>query len=157
MAPPADIEATAKLKAGSYDGDALWQEETQRDTKRQNLVQEYRARFINGALLILPQHHLSVQFDPRNLQPLEDVGIVYPSLRVIDDWGILEANKGALMKKGKSAVVVEAPTSIAGKSIEGNGWTLELSPQWSVVPAARKGDFTVQRQEPGAPKVPMKP
>jgi hypothetical protein len=145
LAPPADIEASSKIRAISYDGGVLWQEESQRDTKRKDFIQECRSRFVNGPVLVLPQHHMSVQFDPRNLQPLEGYGIFYPSLRVTDDWGILEVNNGALMKTNRSAVVVEAPPTIAGKSLQGNGWTLKLSAEWNIVPGVRKGDYLLRK------------
>jgi hypothetical protein len=84
---------------------------------------------------------MHVQFDPRNLQPLESAGTVYPNMRITDDWGILVAAKGALMKTDWSAVIVVAPSTSEGSSLQGDGWTLELKPGWKIVPAERKGDF----------------
>jgi hypothetical protein len=84
---------------------------------------------------------MHVQFDPRNLQPLENAGTVYPNMRITDDWGILTATNGALMKSDWSAVIVAAPDASEGSSLKGDGWTLELKSGWKIVPAARKGDF----------------
>jgi hypothetical protein len=84
---------------------------------------------------------MRVQFDPRNLQPLENAGTVYPNMRISDDWGILDAKNGALMKPDWSAVIVVATSAITGSTIKGDGWTLELKPGWKIVPGARKGDF----------------
>lgn len=86
---------------------------------------------------------MHVQFDPRNLQPLGDAGTVYPNLRISDDWGILDAMNGALMKPDWSAVIVVAPSASTGSSLKGDGWTLELKPRWKIVPGTRKGDFTL--------------
>jgi hypothetical protein len=87
---------------------------------------------------------MSVQFDPRTLQPLDDLGTVYPEIRISDVWGILEASKGALVKGEWGSVVISAPTETTGSPIKGDGWTLELKPGWMLVPAARKGDYLLQ-------------
>jgi hypothetical protein len=84
-----------------------------------------------------------VQFNPSNLQPLGDAVTVYPTIRVSDDWGVIEGTNGALMKPDWSALVVAAPSSTAGSSIAGDGWTLELKPGWTIVPDARSGDFSL--------------
>lgn len=84
---------------------------------------------------------MHVQFDPRDLQPLEKAGTVYPTLRISDDWGVLEAKSGALMKPDWSAVIVVAPPISAGSSLKGDGWTLDLKPGWKIVPGTRKGDW----------------
>jgi hypothetical protein len=62
-------------------------------------------------------------------------------MRITDDWGILEATRGALMKPDWSAVIVCAPSIAAGASLKGDGWTLELKPGWKLVPGNRTGDF----------------
>jgi hypothetical protein len=87
---------------------------------------------------------MHVQFDPRNLQPLGDAGTVYPNLRISDDWGILEAKNGALMKPDWSAVIVVSPSASTGSSLVGDGWTLELKPGWKIVRGIRKGDFILE-------------
>jgi hypothetical protein len=84
---------------------------------------------------------MDVQFDPRNLQQLGDAGMVYPNLRICDDWGILDAKNGALLKLDWNAVIVVAPSMSTDSSLKGDGSTLELKPRWKIVPGTRKGDF----------------
>ena len=63
---------------------------------------------------------MNVQFDPRSLQPLGDAVTVYPAMRITDDWGILDAKNGALMKSDWSAVIVSAPaTMTASRAMDG--------------------------------------
>ena len=62
-------------------------------------------------------------------------------MRITDEWGILTAKNGALMKSDWSAVIVVAPAVSEGSNLMGDGWTLELKPGWKIVPDARKGDF----------------
>jgi len=138
---PANLQQAAELQATLYDGATLRAAEVERDAKRQQILAQNRAKFVDGPILTLPFRKMSVQFNPRNLQPLEKAGTVYPTMRITDEWGILEASNGALMKSDWSAVIVVAPSVSAGSSLKGDGWTLELKPGWKIVPGARKGDF----------------
>jgi len=101
-----------------------------------------RAKFVDGPVLLVPLHHTSIQFNPQSLQPLEKSGTVYPTLHISADWGVLEVQNGALLKPDWSAVSVVAPTSLDA-ALKGDGWTLVLNPNWKMVPAERKGDFTL--------------
>jgi hypothetical protein len=141
---PADLEHATQQQAVRYDGVALHATESERETKRQARLTLYRAQFIDGPSLSIPLQKMSVQFDPRTLQPLDDLGTVYPEIRVSDVWGILEASKGALVKGEWGSVVITAPTNPTSSPIKGDGWTLELKPGWKLVPAARKGDYLLQ-------------
>jgi len=141
---PADLEHATQQQAVRYDGVALRATESERETKRQTRLTLYRAQFIDGPSLSIPLQKMSVQFDPRTLQPLDDLGTVYPEIRISDVWGILESSKGALVKGDWGAVVITAPTETTSNPIQGDGWTLELRPGWKLVPAARRGDYRLQ-------------
>lgn len=130
-------------RAASYDGAALHASEVERDRNRHAVLTLYRGEFIDGHKLTLHFRHMNVQFDPRNLQPLGDAGTVYPTIHISDDWGILDAKNGALMKPDWSAVVVSAPTSTSGSTASGDGWTLALKPGWTIVPDSHSGDFVL--------------
>jgi hypothetical protein len=141
IALPTNLKRAAEQRAPQYDGATLRAAEVERETKRQQLVAGYRARFVDGPVLTLQFRHMHVQFDPRNLQPLGDAGMVYPNLRISDDWGILDAKNGALMKPDWSAVIVVVPSASTGSSLKGDGWTLELKSGWKIVPGTRRGDL----------------
>jgi hypothetical protein len=138
---PANLHLAAEERATQYDGTTLRAAEAERETRRKQIVADYHARFIDGPVLTLSFRNMHVQFDPRNLQPLGDAGTVYSNLRISDDWGILDAKNGALMKPDWSAVIVVAPSASTGSSLKGDGWTLELKPGWKIVVGTRKGDF----------------
>jgi hypothetical protein len=76
---PANLQLAAESRATQYDGATLRAAETERETRRHQIVAGYRARFTNGPVLTLQFRHMHVQFDPRNLQPLGDAGTVYPN------------------------------------------------------------------------------
>jgi hypothetical protein len=142
VALPAQLDGAVAQRAPQYDGLALRAAELERETKRQQVLAANRAKFISGPVLIIPLHHSNIQFNPRNLQPMEKDGTVYPTMRISADWGVLEVENGALMKPDWSAVSVVAPSTTVG-AIKGDGWTLALSPQWKLIPAERQGDFTL--------------
>ena len=130
-------------RAQSYDGESLHAAEADRDTKRRERLALNRKKFIDGPVLTLQFRKMNVQFNPTTLQPLGDAGTVYPTIRVTDGWGVIEAQNGALMKPDWSALVVSAPAQTTGSSVTGDGWTLTLKPGWKIVPDARSGDFTL--------------
>ena len=144
MSLPPNLQQAARQEASQYNSPALKAAEIQRDVKRQQVIAQYREQLIDGPVLILTFKNMHVQFDPRNLQPLGEAGTVYPTMRITDSWGVLEASKGALMKPDWSAVVVRAPATSNGMNIKGDGWTLELKPGWRLVAGPRHGDLMLQ-------------
>lgn len=146
---PPNIKQEAEKRALKYRGAELRAAEIERDAKRKKQLAVYRAKLIDGPLLILSfGAEASYSFDPNNVESLDDIGTVYPTMRVSDAWGILEVTRGALMihdpKRG-SRVQVPAPADRAGRRIQGEGYTLELNDGWTILPSERKGDLVVSR------------
>jgi hypothetical protein len=141
---PIDLEKATRQQALRYDGVALHATEAERESKRQAQLTLYRSQFIDGSTLTIPLQKMSVQFDPRTLQPLDAIGTVYPEIRISDVWGILEVSKGALVKGEWGSVVISAPIDTTGSPIKGNGWTLELKSGWKLIPTARNGSYLLQ-------------
>lgn len=131
-------------RAQSYDGAVLHAAEADRDAKRRVQLALNRKKFIDGPVLTLRFRKMNVQFNPSNLQPLGDAGTVYPTIRITDEWGVIEGKNGALMKPDWSALVVSAPAVTTGSAVTGDGWTLTLRRGWKIVPDARSGDFTLE-------------
>jgi hypothetical protein len=67
---PSDLHEQTEKRSAAYGGRDLWMAETSREFERSKLISEYKARFVDGPVLALPMQHKSLQFDPRNLQPL---------------------------------------------------------------------------------------
>lgn len=140
---PANTERLVAKRASHYDGATLHAREAERDEKRQAQLALNRRKFVDGPVLTLAFRKMNVQFNPSTLEPLGDAGTVYPTIRVTDEWGVIEGKNGALMKPDWSALVVTAPGSAAGSSVSGDGWTLTLKPGWRIIPGARAGDFVL--------------
>ena len=140
-APVPDADAAA----ASYDGGALRAAEQRRAAEREAVIQHDRERLVDGAVVTLRFVHMKIAFDPRDVQSIGAPGSVYPVLRVVDDWGVLEVAGGALIKADWSAVVVPGPASTAAGPVAGDGWTLTLAPGWRLEPDERAGDLRVAR------------
>ena len=104
-------------------------------------------RLSGAPLLVIPLEHMDMQFNPNNLQPLDDAGTVYPDIRIVDAWGILTVTGGALMHPRFDRIDVPAPADPARRPIHGDGWTLELEQGWTIGPGARAGDYTLRKME----------
>jgi len=90
---------------------------------------------------------MNLRFDPRELVALGDAGTVYPTMRVSDEWVVLEISHGALMKDF-SRIAVPAPTDPAARPLAGDGWQLEVKEGWDLTPGSRPGDYRLERSGP---------
>lgn len=145
FSPPANLKSMSSERARTYNGDQIIFEETERETIRQHKLAAARAKFLDGSVLRIPFEKMKIQFDPGGVIPLDDLGTVYPTARIVDAWGVLTVTDGALIDKNWSGVTVAAPSDVAAKPLSGSGWTIELSGDWSVAPGARKGDHSLRR------------
>jgi len=152
IAPPADTNA-AEQRASVYDGAALRWLETKQQEERDAMLSVYRHRLVDGPVLSLPvAGQFSFSFDPNGVVPLDDTASAYGTLRVTDDWGVLEVSNGALLVRDQnrfSRVVVEAPKATVGTTgdITGNGWKLTLSQGWVLSEGDRPGDLRATKPQ----------
>jgi hypothetical protein len=149
---PESLRLEATKRSIMYQGDDLRAAEQARELERQARLKAYRARLVEGPVLIIPLgQQMSFSFDPNNLLPLDNSGTIYPTLRVADAWGVLEVDGGALMireAERPSRVHVSAPVDINGRLIKGEGWTLQLAEGWRLEEStARKGDYVLKKAE----------
>lgn len=149
---PGNLKAEAVRRAPLYQGDELRAAERERERDRQARLKAYRAKLVDGPVLILPLgQQMSFSFDPNNLLPLDNLGTIYPTLRIADAWGVLEVDGGALMIRDRErpgVVHVPAPVDINARPVQGEGWTLQLAEGWRLEKAtAREGDYVLKRAE----------
>jgi nucleotide-binding universal stress UspA family protein len=133
------LEARARERARRYAGDSVFAAEAARDRERRARVAEYRARLVDGPLLLLRQQGLGLSFDPGALFPLGALGTVYPTGTFSGPWGKLEVTSGGALLAGDfSRLAVPAPRDAAARPLAGDGWRLELAPGWEVRPIASR-------------------
>jgi hypothetical protein len=129
---PEQLEREAWQLSASYNGEAIAKEEAEREEARLRMLAAYRQHFIDSAHLSLPLIKMNMSFDYTRMVPLEPFGTVYPSIRITDEWGILEASEGALISNNWDLVTLSLPLENSGSKISGKGWTLELRPGYSI-------------------------
>ena len=145
---PAQLKSVAEERAQHYGSAELALAEDRREQSRRDLEKTYSARLVDGAVLTIPLHKMNMQFNPGNLVPLGERGTVYPTIRIVDTWGVLDVTEnGALRSADFSSVTVPAPKHWKGRPIEGDGWKLQLTDGWSLTPGPRSGDYIVTRPE----------
>ncbi|MFL6584443.1 MAG: hypothetical protein ACJ8KU_07985 [Chthoniobacterales bacterium] len=149
IALPADLVATADKRAEAYAGAALAESEANRERDRAETEKIYRARLVDGPVLVIPLQKMNMQFNPGNLIPLPGHGTVYPQIRIIDAWGVLDVtNNGALLASDFSRVVVAAPAGIsAGENVEGDGWKLHLNAGWTLRQREGESNYAIVAAE----------
>lgn len=137
---PVDVEARAAL----YGASEIRSAEKDRAALADAEKARYRALLIDGPVLALPAPgHFS--FNPSTLVSLGDAGNVYPTFHAVAPWGTLDVKAGVLVAGDVSRATVAAPAKTDGQHIEGPGYTIYLTPGWKVVPAAKAGNFALQK------------
>ena len=142
---PEPAPASVKAREAWYDP-TLRPRELARDQARQAHLADLKARLVDGPVLRLPLagHHASYQFNPQTLEALGPSSVVYPTMKLSADWGVLTVEQGALLDKAMTVAAVAA----AGGSpdhLQGPGWRLTLKKGWVVAPGERAGDFVVSK------------
>ena len=90
--------------------------------------------------------NFAFSFNPSTLVSLGDAGTVYPTFHVVSGWGTLDVKAGVLVPTDFNRATVAAPKDTKGPHVEGPGWTLDLAPGWSIVPAPKAGSYTVRKE-----------
>ena len=142
--PAADVKR-AESRAERYGFRAVSVEERARAIRAQAVLAAYRKRFLEGPVLEFPQSpELNRSFNPNNLVPLGDLGVVYPTGTFTSRWGKLQVDDvGALLSPDNQSLRVAAPANLDARPLRGPGWRLELAPGWTIRPAAQPGSFTL--------------
>jgi hypothetical protein len=146
---PENLADEARRRAYAYTGEILYAQEVQRDEERQAEIAGYRARLLEGPALLLPiSPQVQCAFDPRATIPIPGSGTVFPSIRVIDTWGILDVEHGGLWISNdwKNARIC-APANSEDCPLSANGWRLQLASQWQLRPVRSTQNWELRQKE----------
>ncbi len=144
---PNELKKVSENKSGLYNGKVILQEEETREENTKKLIAEYKLRFIDQPHFEIKFEKMNVSFDPRNIIPIEDKGTVYPNIRVTDKWGILTVEKGALMSPGWDKISISNPIQTENSKVSGDGWTLELTENYTIEKETTSGNYKLKRIE----------
>lgn len=133
--------------ADHYNYTLILKEETERDENRKQVVADYKKRFIDSVHLELPLIKMNMSFDYTKMIALEGYGMVYPTIRITDEWGILDVENGAMISYDWKKIHVSYPDTLAHSPITGNGWTLQLKENFQVDKEESTGNLYIKRKE----------
>lgn len=139
-----DVSDSAEERAAHYGAAELRVSEADRAARAEAAKARYRALLVDGPTLALPKLG-RFSFNPSTLVSLGVAGVVYPTFHAVAEWGTLDVKQGILVGENFSSATLAAPTSIEGAHLKGPGWTIDLAPGWSAVPAARHGSYMLRR------------
>jgi hypothetical protein len=133
--------------ANRYAADSLAAEEDRRAESRAKVMAEYRARLIDGPVVLLRQPGLQRAFNPNELIPFGAEGTIYPTGTFSAAWGSLEVTGGgALVAPDFTLLRLPAPESPGDSTVEGEGWKLKLAEGWSLQRGERPGDWVAAKR-----------
>ncbi len=144
---PATLEREAWQASIHYKGETVAKEEEEREEARLRVLAAYQQQFIDSAHLTLPLIKMNMSFDYTLMVPLEPHGTVYPSIRITDEWGILEASEGALISQNWDKATVSQPLEIKGNQVSGRGWTLELKAPYRISRNVVDGNYALEKEK----------
>ena len=144
-------EASAHAAVSHYDGDEIVTIETQQEERRKQQIAEARKKFLDGPVLILPlSPDVNYSYDPNNVMGIDASNTVYPTMRLVDAWGVLTVSNGAWLERDATGYLIRArvaaPVDLSARPLKGEGWSLELTKGYAVVPAERSGDLTIRKE-----------
>jgi hypothetical protein len=144
-------EAAARAALARYDGEEIVTIETEQDRRRNQQIADARKKFIDAPVLLLSlTADASYSYDPNNVMGIDASNTIYPTLRLVDAWGVLTVSNGAWVERdGTGRVVsarVPAPPDLSARPLKGDGWSLEIAIGWEVVPGDRAGDVKLRKK-----------
>lgn len=93
---------------------------------------------------------VNYSYDPNNVLGIDAGNTVYPTMRLVDAWGVLTVNNGAWLERDATGRLVRtrvpAPTNPSARPLKGDGWSMELANGWELIPGERPGDFQVKKK-----------
>jgi len=143
-------EAAAGAAVSRYEGEEIVTVETQQEQRRTQQIAEARKKFLDGPVLILSlTADVHYSYDPNNVIGIDASNTVYPTMRLVDAWGVLTVSNGAWLERDATGHLVRArvpaPPDLSARPLKGEGWTLELTNGWEVVPGERSGDVRIRK------------
>jgi hypothetical protein len=142
-----DLQFEAEKRAKKYDGEELIKLETEREKDIIDKKNYIIATYLVGPRIILPIKTPNIEFSPLNMMAIDDKGTYYKTFRLVDAWGILEAEEGSFIVKDWSALHISAvDMQVKGFVIYGRGWKLNLKDGWILSPVKDSNSYTLLRR-----------
>lgn len=136
-----DLQKAVEKLSDNYSGTSIIKQEIDREEQTKKRIAEYKLKFIQQPHFEIKFEKMNVSFDPRNIMPVEDLGTVYPNIRITDLWGILTVETGALMSPNWDKISISNPVKTENKKVSGDGWILELTDGYTIAKDEDNGNY----------------
>ncbi|QWT87417.1 hypothetical protein KBP46_06070 [Chryseobacterium sp. PCH239] len=136
-----DLQKAVEKLSDNYNGTSIIKQEIDREEQTKKRIAEYKLKFIQQPHFEIKFEKMNVSFDPRNIMPVEDLGTVYPNIRITDLWGILTVETGALMSPNWDKISISNPVKTENKKVSGDGWILELTDGYTIAKDENNGNY----------------
>ncbi|MDX9845409.1 MAG: hypothetical protein RBT74_00380 [Tenuifilaceae bacterium] len=128
-----DLQASVDKIITEYGAETLIEAEISRFKSQQNLIAEYQQKFAKGNILLIKNDKLQFSFNPQEKLVPIDNGVVYKTMRLTGEWGVVEVRNGIFRSKDWQLFILAAPTSGQSGSIAETDYDLMLNEGWEVV------------------------
>jgi hypothetical protein len=144
-------EAAARDAISRYEGEEIVTIETRQEERRKQQITDARKKFLDGPVLILSlSPDVNYSYDPNNVIAIDASNTVYPTMRLVDAWGVLTVTNGAWLERDATGHIVRArvpaPADLSARPLKGESWTLELANGWELVAGERPGDVKIRKK-----------
>ena len=136
----------ATLRAKSYRIDQIRQEEIERAEYQKQWKRSRLQLFVEEGHLDLPLSQLPLQETYASALNLGQDIYYLQTFEHKDEWGTLVTNAGAVLRISGSKLSLTLPTSISKNKLQGDGWAIELQPDWETAPGSRDGDLILVKK-----------
>lgn len=127
-----------------YNAEQLVKNETDKFKLQKQLIAKYKETILNGNQLIIPNNNINFSYNPQEpLIPIDSIGVVYKTMRLVANWGILEVRNGILRTNNWKAFIINAPKDTSSNKIEEVNYTLTLNENWKLI-KVKEGIFTIK-------------
>jgi len=127
------IKAASDLAENKYGKAKLLEDEKARSSSQELTSDIYRNRLAEHGRLIIPNNGLQFSFNPQEkLISFDTTAVIYKTLRLSGDFGVLEATDGILRTNDWQCFIVPAPDKIDTSVVAGEGYKLQLNSGWQI-------------------------
>jgi hypothetical protein len=134
-------------KAGfRYGADQLRADEHERVALQNWAIKKFKEKIQTQGQLIIPNNNLNFSYNPQEkLLPLDSIGVIYKTMRLSGDFGVLEVEDGIARTNDWQMFIVPAPDKIEGDSIAWDGCSIRLNARWQIAMKS-KGIYTIEKR-----------
>lgn len=139
------FEAFVEKIGSKYDYETLIKNETEKFENQKKLTNLYKEKIIGGSKLIIRNNNLKFTFNPQEKLIQIDNGVIYKTMHLIGEWGILEVKDGIYRSNDWQIFVIPAPKSTNSEVMNEDDYVLTLKKGWKIV-EIEEGKYTLIKE-----------